>query len=506
MAEIPTGFIKLATIGIRARGEWQENETYYLLNLVSYEGSSYIARIDNPTSIPSENDEEWQIISQRGEKGLDGAGGVTSVMGEAESEPRSGDVVITKENLGLENVENKSASDILGELTKEQIETLLETTDLKETIETIIASLEEYPQPEEIVTGLRGEAEEEFRHGEVVLSKEDLGLTFEEILDHINQNADADLVDAVAKAKDNLTRILYGADTDQNTIHLKLMERYESLAALFDSIYRQDKETEVDALLEETFSDILITGPVLKFLLYEYKEWLEIRVLEDLHPVTGIKLEGEDFYRTGLVNFTSDDLNFDFADITNPDTKGLGIVFGGMCSDDSEVVYKEVQTQEGFKVREGRLILVNFTEDNTAEEFYLIVGEAEPYPVYINGKPVTTWNKETFKRGGSYLFQYGDSCWNLIIGTNMVRDRRELMLDMDLWEGVSSPYSYPLEIQGVNDEMDINIWLSNSASQNERVVWNGLCFIDSEFTENGVILKVLDKPDISIPISVDVTY
>ena len=46
---------------------------------------------------------------------------VTGVKGSAESVYRTGEVNITKENIGLENVENKSSADIRGELTKENV-------------------------------------------------------------------------------------------------------------------------------------------------------------------------------------------------------------------------------------------------------------------------------------------------------------------------------------------------------------------------------------------------
>ena len=54
-----------------------------------------------------------------------GSGTVTGVKGDAEETYRDGDVNITKANIGLGNVENKSASDILGEMSSSDIETAL---------------------------------------------------------------------------------------------------------------------------------------------------------------------------------------------------------------------------------------------------------------------------------------------------------------------------------------------------------------------------------------------
>lgn len=56
---------------------------------------------------------------------ISGSGSVTGVKGDAESTYRDGDVNITKANIGLGNVENKSSATIRGELTSSDVTTAL---------------------------------------------------------------------------------------------------------------------------------------------------------------------------------------------------------------------------------------------------------------------------------------------------------------------------------------------------------------------------------------------
>lgn len=87
---------------------------------------------------------------------------VTGIKGEAESTYKKGNVTITKENIGLENVENKSAATIRSEMTSEEIINALGYTPADSITNT--------------VTGIKGNAESTFRTGNVNLTPANIGL------------------------------------------------------------------------------------------------------------------------------------------------------------------------------------------------------------------------------------------------------------------------------------------------------------------------------------------
>lgn len=81
-------------IGFLIRGDYNNNETYDFLDVVYYNGSSYVAKKPTVGHEPQENNEYWQIFAE-------GSGvGVTGVKGNKESSYRKGDVNLTPENIG----------------------------------------------------------------------------------------------------------------------------------------------------------------------------------------------------------------------------------------------------------------------------------------------------------------------------------------------------------------------------------------------------------------------
>lgn len=88
-------------------------------------------------------------------------GGVTGVKGENETEYRMGNVTITKENIGLGKTENKTSTEIREEITAENIENALGYVP---------------GSGSGNVTGVKGEAEETYRSGNVNITKIDVGL------------------------------------------------------------------------------------------------------------------------------------------------------------------------------------------------------------------------------------------------------------------------------------------------------------------------------------------
>lgn len=88
---------------IRFIGEYDAGTSYNIGNMVTFAGSSYIARVATTGVAPvaHETSDEWQLLARRG---LDGLGTVSYINGIGADE--DGRVTIDKSNIGLENVDN----------------------------------------------------------------------------------------------------------------------------------------------------------------------------------------------------------------------------------------------------------------------------------------------------------------------------------------------------------------------------------------------------------------
>ena len=65
----------LGRVSIVPKGEWNSGNTYIRLDLVNYNGSSYIAKQDVPVNINLNNSNYWLLIAAKGEKGDTGLKG-----------------------------------------------------------------------------------------------------------------------------------------------------------------------------------------------------------------------------------------------------------------------------------------------------------------------------------------------------------------------------------------------------------------------------------------------
>lgn len=61
---IPEGYSFLAKLGISYKGDYSEEVTYEQFNAVYYNGSTYIALVDNPTGPPSADGTNWQYMAK----------------------------------------------------------------------------------------------------------------------------------------------------------------------------------------------------------------------------------------------------------------------------------------------------------------------------------------------------------------------------------------------------------------------------------------------------------
>lgn len=67
---IPTGYEKLAVIGIAWKGEYAQGTAYKTMNGVYYKGSTYVALRDNPTGQPAADGANWQYLAKGFEQQL----------------------------------------------------------------------------------------------------------------------------------------------------------------------------------------------------------------------------------------------------------------------------------------------------------------------------------------------------------------------------------------------------------------------------------------------------
>lgn len=70
-------FRALGTVGTSYKGEYQPEKEYKYANTVYYDGSTYIALIDNPAGEPKDDGVNWKYFA----RGASGSGSVTSVNG-----------------------------------------------------------------------------------------------------------------------------------------------------------------------------------------------------------------------------------------------------------------------------------------------------------------------------------------------------------------------------------------------------------------------------------------
>lgn len=77
--------------GLNPRGKWTAGETYNRLDLVSYNGDSFVSSVDGNTEKPNRSGGNWTLSAARG--GYGGGGGITSLI-DLYNKPNAGQVLI----------------------------------------------------------------------------------------------------------------------------------------------------------------------------------------------------------------------------------------------------------------------------------------------------------------------------------------------------------------------------------------------------------------------------
>lgn len=117
---VPEGATKLGTVGIAYKDVYNELETYKYANAVYYNGSTYIALIDNPAGFPSNDGVNWRYLAQGFMQQAISALTVideSGILGEVDAEVNAQEFLskIAELEQGLEDTKANKA-DILGTL------------------------------------------------------------------------------------------------------------------------------------------------------------------------------------------------------------------------------------------------------------------------------------------------------------------------------------------------------------------------------------------------------
>lgn len=152
-------------IGIRVRGNYDIAANYEFLDVVYYGGASYIAKKDSVGALPEDDSEYWHIFA----RGMDLDSVVAGIKGAAEIEYRQGYVIITPQDIGALPVDGKAAS---AETADRLIHALTFAGAESETYDGSADKTINIPAP----TAVKGEAESEYRTGNVDITKANIGL------------------------------------------------------------------------------------------------------------------------------------------------------------------------------------------------------------------------------------------------------------------------------------------------------------------------------------------
>lgn len=87
-------------IGFIIRGDYDNTATYDFLDVVYYGNSSYVAKKITIGNVPENDSEYWHILATSPDSS------VTGIKGAAEANFRTGNVIISPQNIGLGNVNN----------------------------------------------------------------------------------------------------------------------------------------------------------------------------------------------------------------------------------------------------------------------------------------------------------------------------------------------------------------------------------------------------------------
>ena len=451
---LENGFSLLAKIGFTWK-EYDPNGVYERNDCVfnPEDGRSYIALIDNPSLPPVYDKENWGLISDRGK---DGGDGLYRIKGEAEEEWSYKEYVITKAGLDLDHVENYSVEEIVQHIDKAWMD---------------LDKVENY--------------------------------SLEDILQEVRQNVKPEELGGITKVTPERDVVYGAAENTGADITLPVTLDDEALGELFVKLTLAETPEEWNEILGEENGAILSTGAGLKLLMDLYKEWLEIRVIKDLHPVVGIKGTADAVYKTGYVELGLENFGLKIGDNGNIEAIMPSRAYHGVVETQSDVAIKEISVED-WVAGDNNMLYVTFKEGNEIAEMSFRINEDEPVPVYIQGSPVSPYNRMTFRKDGEYTFRYENGVFHFVSGSNKVVTARPVNLMADLWTGDQAPYKYWVslpELKG-GEMLDVQFDYENGTDEQKQALVE--CGLESTGvqTDTGFMLQCYYRPSINVPLIV----
>lgn len=466
----PDGFKLLAKLAPSWKGEYEEGTTYYYLDEVTYRGSSFIALKDTPTCPPVADNRNWRYQALRGERGPKGEDGHTP----------------TKEEWGLDKVENADIETILSRITIELLESILGVKNLKEVLEHIL---------DDAVTGITGPGSDEFQKGNVTLDKTFIGLSkvdnlsSVELIDLVREQVKARELNGIEIVSPQDNRTIYAAESETSeTLNLELIEDLHELITLFKGENGPGP-------------GLVSTEALLPFLEKFYKHYTHRTFLEEYHPVLGVRGEFEEFERSDHVVITRKSLHLDKVPNAHPDSFGSGFSFYGQCINASRDQVKTIRVERNFSLRTGRRITVDFKKTNRAFPLYFNVNNTGKREVWINNKRVTESSARVLKSGGSYTFVFEQNRWKLISANTSPKERLTVTLARENFRG-SGPYYYSINIDNLHGDEDFQINAILPLTEMERANFELINLEGESQSNRGIVLRAEELPHCDLDIEI----
>ena len=507
----------LGVIGLRDRGEYDPDvsEPYRYFDFVYYEGSSWLAVVDNPVDPPSDVNSDWKPLA----KGFSDAElQVLGVKGDAEIEYRNGYINLTKDDLGLERVENYSLEDIQ-----------------KNTVASFSWNGQEQKLTGDIdipiVNGIIYNGKD-VRHGTVRINSIEgisingqpvqRGLIITDIVTGLKVNGrkrqigEADIrvvegivyngkrlfqpvpvIEAIEGIKVNNGEIQKGIVNLESVTSLsvngKRSKRGDLELSIVESLSINGNRPKNGNISLDVVNGISVNGAkakrgivnldVVTELLVNGKKRkpergiIDLKTVEEisvngksplvgkvkLELVEGIKVNGVPVpLKKGVADLNVvTDVYFDNEYIEN---KNGTISINSpnkeeytVCPSLGDETDKHINLKSNYKLEKGSIVHVQFLCTNTVYPLTLTINNKESYPLLMKGKEVTERNAINLKENGIYSFIFDGDNWNYLNGTNNLIEYIDYILDPEQFYEKDGMFYYEMEIEGAKKEDMINI-------------------------------------------------
>lgn len=381
-------------VGFRERGAYDSLESYRKFDFVTYEGSTWLARLDDPDKRPGTDTEQWacMALGYPIEELL-----VTGVKGDAEPEYRYGNINITKEDIGLGNVDNISLAD--GSVT----------------------SISYNGQEQQF----RGDVDLPIVNGIIYNGKPvETGVVRVNSISGIAINGTS--VQTGVIITDIVTGLTINGERHIGETELNVVEGLK----INGSKQAQTGEIELNIV-----NSIALNGKPAK------SGDLALDVIE------GIQINGEDvLVEDGIARISIE-------------THATSLY--AICSSSGNDPIKHVDIPEDKHFSQSSVLSILFQETNTAADIMLQINEEESVPLLIRGKPFSQSMARSFQKGGVYSFIYDGESWHYLDGSNEIHSTHDITMALEDWVPSTNefdpPYLYTLRLEEIEEDDYIKI-------------------------------------------------